>query len=144
MISQASSRLNHIAKQFMFCTQKSFKYRFVYGSHMIPHPAKAHKGGEDAMFASDNVLVVADGVGGWADHGVDPGLYSKKLCSIIGEKVKKNVEAYIDDPQKLLTEAHKENKEIGSTTVIMLHLNPQTGILKVYYLGDSVFALFGS
>jgi len=25
-------------------------------------------------------LAVADGVGGWAEVGVDPGLYSKKLC----------------------------------------------------------------
>lgn len=47
---------------------------------MIPHPEKAYKGGEDALFVSDNLIVVADGVGGWADQGVDPGLYSKKLC----------------------------------------------------------------
>ena len=26
-------------------------------------------------------LAVADGVGGWAEHGVDPGKYSKELCS---------------------------------------------------------------
>ena len=103
MLSSASTRLARISKQFLFSTQKKPSYKFVYGSHMIPHPAKAHKGGEDAMFASDNVLVVADGVGGWADHGVDPGLYSKKLCSIIGEKVDKNLAAYIDNPEKLLT-----------------------------------------
>ena len=84
MLSSPSTPLAHKTKQFLFSTQKKPSYRFNYGSHMIPHPAKAHKGGEDAMFASDNVLVVADGVGGWADQGVDPGLYSKKLCSIIG------------------------------------------------------------
>ncbi len=27
-----------------------------------------------------SILAVADGVGGWADHGVDPALYSKELC----------------------------------------------------------------
>lgn len=54
------------------------------------------------MFASDNMLVVADGVGGWADQGVDPGLYSKKLCEIIGKKVKSSFTTYVDDPQKLL------------------------------------------
>jgi protein phosphatase PTC7 len=32
---------------------------------------------------SKQVLVVADGVGGWADSGIDPGLYSKKLVQII-------------------------------------------------------------
>ena len=51
---------------------------------MKPHPDKVAKGGEDALYESDNLLVVADGVGGWADHGVDPGLYSKKLCKLIG------------------------------------------------------------
>lgn len=34
---------------------------------MIPHPEKAHKGGEDALFVDPKLLVVADGVGGWAD-----------------------------------------------------------------------------
>lgn len=91
---------------------------------MIPHPAKAHKGGEDAIFVSDNLLVVADGVGGWADHGVDPGKYSKKLCKIIGNKITNNFEQYIDHPDKLLHESWKENKEEGSTTICMLSMNP--------------------
>lgn len=59
------------------------------------------------MYASDNVLVVADGVGGWADQGVDPGLYSKKLCQIIGKKLEKSLTSYIDNPQKLVVEAVK-------------------------------------
>jgi len=33
--------------------------------------------------ASKQVLVVADGVGGWADSGIDPGLYSKRLVKIM-------------------------------------------------------------
>ena len=49
---------------------------------LIPHPEKAHKGGEDAGFAGDTFLAVADGVGGWAESGVDPGLYSKRLISL--------------------------------------------------------------
>jgi hypothetical protein len=55
--------------------------RLVSGAHMIPHPEKRHKGGEDAYFLSEDgqVLGVADGVGGWALSGVDSGLYSKSL-----------------------------------------------------------------
>ena len=34
---------------------------------MIPHPEKAYKGGEDALFHESKILAVADGVGGWAD-----------------------------------------------------------------------------
>ena len=44
---------------------------------MIPHIDKRHKGGEDAYVARSDLLVVADGVGGWGEHGVDPGLFSK-------------------------------------------------------------------
>ena len=51
--------------------------KFNFGSYMIPHPDKAYKGGEDAVFVSDKILSVADGVGGWAEVGVDPALYSK-------------------------------------------------------------------
>lgn len=49
---------------------------------MIPHPEKAHKGGEDAMFSDTYILAAADGVGGWADSGVDPGIYSKNLMTM--------------------------------------------------------------
>ena len=47
---------------------------------MNPHPAKKYKGGEDAACLSTRMLSVADGVGGWADQGVDPAIYSKRLC----------------------------------------------------------------
>lgn len=50
---------------------------------MIPHPEKVAKGGEDALFANEKLLSVADGVGGWANYGVDPGLYSKSFCKNI-------------------------------------------------------------
>ena len=77
-------------------------YKFRIGSYMIPHPEKAYKGGEDALFASENVLLVADGVGGWADSGIDPGLYSKKLASLVEELVAKDSQTYIDNPQQLI------------------------------------------
>ncbi len=47
---------------------------------MIPHVEKAYKGGEDAFCAHDQLLSVADGVGGWAEQGVDPAKFSKALC----------------------------------------------------------------
>lgn len=48
---------------------------------MIPHPEKIAKGGEDACFANEYILSAADGVGGWADSGVDPAIYSRKLIA---------------------------------------------------------------
>ena len=46
---------------------------------IIPHDEKKHRGGEDAADSNDYVLAVADGVGGWANRGVNPGLYSAEL-----------------------------------------------------------------
>ena len=43
---------------------KPNKY-FRFGSSNIPHITKVDKGGEDAWIATENLLVVADGVGGW-------------------------------------------------------------------------------
>ena len=78
-----------------FCKANKLRYRFQHGSFMVPHPEKAHKGGEDALFVSDNVLLVADGVGGWASSGVDPALYSKKLAKLVEELVEKDKLKYI-------------------------------------------------
>lgn len=44
----------------MFSTLK-----FRHGNWMIPHPEKKDKGGEDAWMAREDLLAVADGVGGW-------------------------------------------------------------------------------
>ncbi len=41
-------------------------------AYMIPHPDKAYRGGEDAYYSSERLLVVADGVGGWNNQGIDP------------------------------------------------------------------------
>lgn len=68
---------------YLYSQKKNFcqnLMKFNFGSFMIPHPDKAYKGGEDAVFVSDKILSVADGVGGWAELGVDPSLYSKLLC----------------------------------------------------------------
>lgn len=52
-------------------------YKFKGGVHVRPHDDKVYKGGEDAWCANETLIAVADGVGGWADKGVDPGLFSK-------------------------------------------------------------------
>ena len=49
----------------------------------LPHDDKVYKGGEDAFTASERLIAVADGVGGWANKGVDPGLFSKQLTKDI-------------------------------------------------------------
>ena len=61
--------------------EKRYEFKMAWGS--APHPDKVWKGGEDAFFVSKNILVVADGVGGWSKIGIDAGIYSRRLISAI-------------------------------------------------------------
>jgi protein phosphatase PTC7 len=49
------------------------------GACAIPHPKKAHRGGEDAYMAHPYAIGVADGVGGYASHGIDPATYTRNV-----------------------------------------------------------------
>lgn len=47
----------------------------------MPHPDREETGGEDAHFICEDEQAIGlpDGVGGWADVGVDSGLFSREL-----------------------------------------------------------------
>ena len=62
---------------------------FNAGLHIQPHYQKVAKGGEDATSVSENILAVADRVGGWAESGIHPAIFSKRLCKNINELIKK-------------------------------------------------------
>ncbi|KAH8581961.1 Ptc7p phosphatase (PP2C family) [Cryptosporidium sp. chipmunk genotype I] len=51
------------------------------GSCSHPHPSKVHYGGEDAHFYEENVIGIADGVGEWANFGINPKLFASELIS---------------------------------------------------------------
>lgn len=59
--------------------QQATLVRFVGGSTVLYDPRKLQEGrqGEDAVFVNRWAAGVADGVGGWADHGVDAGVYAR-------------------------------------------------------------------
>jgi len=109
-----STSSSKIAGKYQFETKKSY---LESGSFVVPHPAKAYKGGEDAHFISENVIGVADGVGGWADSGVDPALYANKLM----EGSLNAVHANCLDPVKILNYAYEYSKDIvGSSTACII------------------------
>jgi protein phosphatase PTC7 len=103
---------------------------------MLPHPSKAHKGGEDASFISDdgNGLGVADGVGGWSEIGVDPALYARALMKFAKEGYDKSS---LRDPKEILQyAAHKASRIQGSSTACILVFNPKNGMISAANLGD--------
>lgn len=109
---------------------------FSIGTHLIPHPAKMEKGGEDAFFVSSyngGVLAIADGVSGWAEKNVDPALFSRELMENASDLVTDEEVNY--DPQILMRKAHAATSSIGSATIIISMLETG-GTLKIASVGD--------
>ena len=79
---------------------------FRFGSINYPHYDKLKKGGEDAWVAYKDLLVVADGVGGWASSGIDSGLFSKRLVHDIG------VRHYIWPDKNMKSKSSKEEPDM--------------------------------
>ncbi len=105
-------------------------------AYMIPHPAKAYKGGEDAMMVSPNgnVIAVADGVGSWADQGVNPSLYSATLMKNIRSLSKTH-----NNPLQLMNNAYQQTHVQGSSTCCVLSIEGCT--VRAANLGDSGFVI---
>lgn len=110
--------------------------------------------GEDAFFmttphAAIASLGVADGVGSWAEVGIDPSLFAwevMKGCEAeINAEVAKNIKSDTPaqlDPKAMLSKTFQSSTEngtmpYGSSTACVASLDNATGDLKVANLGDS-------
>ncbi|OUS44093.1 phosphatase 2C-like domain-containing protein [Ostreococcus tauri] len=91
-----------------------------------PHPDKTAKGGEDAWFArvdatrGGGVLGVADGVGGFNDQGVDPGLYARVLAHEALREIAREGETAAKDA---MAAAQRETKIPGAATMCVVRLD---------------------
>ena len=94
---------------------------FKFGSSNIPHVSKRHRGGEDAWLANDDLLVVADGVGGWARHGIDSGEYSRQLVQNIFEESNKG-----EPLHEALMQAVNLSDKLGSSTAVIARIQDCT------------------
>lgn len=117
--------------------------------------------GEDNYFVNDSnefdiFAGVADGVGGWAEHGFDSSAISRELCKAmhyISSTIsnKKNIqkdknEETVISPKELIKEAYDKIKDekivkVGGTTAIAAHMDKK-GKLRVANLGDSWCGVF--
>jgi len=106
---------------------------------LIPHPDKVSKGGEDAYFVSSDgkAIGIADGVGGWALHGIDPAIFANCLM----QNAQRAYELFgLREPVQLLNFGFQNARSIpGSSTACILVVND--GKLGSSNLGDSGFLL---
>ncbi|KAL0438573.1 UNVERIFIED_CONTAM: putative protein phosphatase 2C 55 [Sesamum latifolium] len=108
------------------------------GSCYLPHPDKEETGGEDAHFicTGEHAIGVADGVGGWADVGVDAGKYARELMSNSVNAIQEEPKGSIN-PTRVLEKAYTSTKAKGSSTACIIALTDQG--LHAINLGDSGF-----
>ncbi|CAI5509413.1 unnamed protein product, partial [Closterium sp. Naga37s-1] len=114
--------------------------RLVAGACVLPHPDKLDRGGEDAFFILPDVsaLGVADGVGGWADVGVDAGAYARELMGEVQAAVRREPKGCADT-LRVLTSAHAKTRSQGSCTACVVVLTADR--LQAANLGDSGFVV---
>ncbi len=96
------------------------------------------------------MLVVADGVGGWNDHGVDPKAYSTKICQLVSQNVKlfeskseSEVEMTENGLKSIIVQSVRENGEKGSSTLLVLYLDQgrNRNVLYAANIGDSAYLI---
>lgn len=135
LLSKASSSTTSTS-----VSPKSFStYALNTQCFMIPHPAKIDKGGEDAYFVSSDgkAFGVADGVGGWSMHGIDPAIYAKSMMK--DSKIAYE-EMNLKLPSEMLAYAYEKAKVIqGSSTACLIVLSGST--LQTLNIGDSGFMI---
>lgn len=112
--------------------------KLLSGSCYLPHPDKEETGGEDAHFicVDEQAIGVADGVGGWAIHGIDAGKYARELMSHSVTAIQEEPKGSID-PARVLEKAYSSTNASGSSTACIIALTDK-GIHAVN-LGDSGF-----
>ena len=123
----------------------------LFGTANIPHPSKRDKGGEDAFFADtvSGAFGVADGVGGSARDGIDPGLFSRTMLSHCQRYLAEHSDgplssAHLTRAMAASSAALQRDPVGGSSTLLLGQLGSSVGSSAQLYLaniGDSAALL---
>jgi len=110
-------------------------YVFEIGSFQKPLPGKLNRLGEDVLYTRQDCISVFDGVGSWADDGIDAREYSSKLADGVKEAVE---EKGMKDALQIMNYAYENAKTVtGTSTGVIVILDQQS--LHAANLGDSQF-----
>jgi protein phosphatase PTC7 len=109
----------------------------------IPRIDKVKTGSEDSFFVSNNILAIADGVGGNHKQGIDPAFYSRGFMSNLKDYSEECLISKEPLPpiKKIINEAYQRTNAKGSSTVVALKLNADDQSLETGQVGDSGFII---
>ncbi|KEF59485.1 uncharacterized protein A1O9_04329 [Exophiala aquamarina CBS 119918] len=125
---------------------------FQHGSTIDEKRSKRPDSGQDAYFASRvgkdsdvTAFAIADGVGGWTEHGVDPADFSHGLCGYMAETALSWPTDERLNPQQLLEAGYQKtitdpSIRAGGTTACVA-VTERDGRMRIANLGDSGFLL---
>eukprot|EP00931_Biecheleriopsis_adriatica_P095590 TRINITY_DN69182_c0_g1_i1.p1 TRINITY_DN69182_c0_g1~~TRINITY_DN69182_c0_g1_i1.p1 ORF type:complete len:337 (+),score=53.06 TRINITY_DN69182_c0_g1_i1:39-1013(+) len=139
---QLSAGWLHLARRpfsdFISSEPCSGRFHLAFAAACLPHPSKVERGGEDSYFAcpASSSFGVADGVGGWAESGVDPGLFARRLLHLCLEGINSQEEE--TDLDKALMSATSQilaERLQGGSTALLGRLTGST--MAILNMGDS-------
>lgn len=110
--------------------------------HNFPGPNKQNPKGEDAHFLSPLAIAVADGVGGWAEIGVDPSRYANELMKGVSTAVTSLSETDRLQPLAVLKFAASKCTSVGSSTCSLFLLDPLKPVARTANIGDSGYIVY--
>ena len=110
--------------------------------HNFPGPNKQNPKGEDAHFIGPQAIAVADGVGGWAEIGVDPSRYANELMKGVATALTTLPEDDRLKPLSVLKFAGSKCSSVGSSTCSLFLLDPLKPVAYTANIGDSGYIVY--
>ncbi|KAL2551327.1 putative protein phosphatase 2C 55 [Forsythia ovata] len=140
MVAMNCSRSLLSDQETVSCTESDLK--MIPAAFYIPKHNPLKPKGEDAHFICEpeQTIGVADGVGGWATHGIDSGIFARELMfntAVYAQDEKKKNGFVL--PKSVLFKAFLNTKAEGSSTACIITL--QGEFLHCANVGDSKFVL---
>eukprot|EP00403_Amphidinium_massartii_P017744 CAMPEP_0178412632 /NCGR_PEP_ID=MMETSP0689_2-20121128/22114_1 /TAXON_ID=160604 /ORGANISM="Amphidinium massartii, Strain CS-259" /LENGTH=370 /DNA_ID=CAMNT_0020033883 /DNA_START=27 /DNA_END=1135 /DNA_ORIENTATION=- len=138
---RASSALSRApSTKFFGLNSGDASLSFAFAAACKPHPEKLERGGEDSFFAcpDSGCFGIADGVGGWASAGIDPGAFARKFLQYAYDDIQRQGSCADVNLQQVFREAAvrlQQERIMGSSTSLLGQLCGST--LAILNLGDS-------
>jgi hypothetical protein len=101
--------------------------------------------GTDRLLITSNLLAITDHGSGSFDRNYSEnldGTYAEKLLKVLRSFFYNEIEKYISNPFDLVESAVNSIKLDGNCTLTMAMVDPQTGEVVFYYIGDSLYGIF--